>query len=137
LPRKVNHMPISNPGGSAIIPASLYTRTLPFSFVGKPPSAQKFTLTLTQAGTLLANGGVVESYIPTVPTATQTLVLNTIHSGAVTNKGTISIATSGAVTWPSFAAVSISAGDSVQVVNQATADATFADACLSLQFKVT
>ena len=112
-------------------------RTLPFPLVGKPPGGQHFNLTLTQAGTLLANGGTPQAYIPTNPTATQTLLLNTIHSGAVTNQGTISISTGGAVTWPSFSAVAIAAGDTVQMVNQAVQDATFADACLSPQFQVT
>jgi hypothetical protein len=113
------------------------TRTLPFSLVGKPPNGQHFNLTLTQAGTLLANGGTPQAYVPTAPTATELLVLNTVHSGTVTARGTISVSTSAIVSWPTFSAVGLVAGDTVQLVNQATQDTTFADACLSLQFQVT
>jgi hypothetical protein len=41
------------------------------------------------------------------------------------------------VTGPTFAAVAMSAGDVIQVVNQATPDATFANGSFSLQFQVT
>jgi hypothetical protein len=102
-----------------------------------PPGAQPFTITVTQAGTLLANGGTPQAYIPIDPTATQTFTLNTINSGVTNNQGTISIATSGSVTWPTFGAVAMAAGDSIQLVNQSIQDLTFANACLSLQFQVT
>jgi hypothetical protein len=119
------------------IEAAAKIRSLPFTIVGQPTNAQQMNVTMTQAGTLLADGGAPQAYIPVNPTATQTLTLKTIHSGVITTQGTVSISTSGAVTWPTFAAVSMVAGDTVQLLNQATADATFANACLSIQFQVT
>lgn len=124
-------------GGALDVTAATLIRTVPFPIVGLPANSQQMNITMTQAGTLLANGGTPQSYIPTNPTATQTLTLNTIHSGTITARGTISISTSGVVTWPTFTAVAMAAGDTVQIVNQAVADATFANACLSLQFQVT
>lgn len=117
--------------------ASQLLRTIAFPFVGTLPSGQTYTVAMTQAGTLLANGGSLASYIPTNPTATQSLIVRTIHGGAVTTQGTISVSTSGVVTPPTFGAVAIAAGDSVQIENQPTADATFANASISLQFQVT
>lgn len=115
---------------------SIKQRTLLFSLVGLLPGGQTYNLTMTQAGVLLANGGVPKAYIPTNPAATQVLTLNTIHAGIVTTQGTISISTSGVVTWPSFSAVALAAGDTVQLHNQALADITFANACFSLQVQI-
>ena len=123
--------------GTLDIEPSAKIRTLPFPLVGIPPGGQDFNLTLTQAGTLLANGGTPEAYIPVNPTATQTLLLNTVHAGSITNRGTVTISTAGAVTWPSFAAVAIAAGDTIQMQNQAISDATFANACFSFQIQIT
>jgi hypothetical protein len=116
---------------------SIKIRSLPFAFVGTLPNNQRFSVTLTQAGTLLANGGSPQAYIPVNPTAIQSFTLNTISSGTITSHGTIQISTSGIVTFPTFSAVTLIAGDTIQLVNQAVADTTFADACLSLQFKLT
>jgi hypothetical protein len=118
-------------------PSSASIRTLAFPISGMPAGGQQFPLTITQAGTLLANGGTPQAYVGTDPTATETLTLKTIHSGTVTTQGTVSISTAGAVTWPSFSAVALAAGDTVQLVNEGTADATFGNACLSLQYQVT
>jgi len=85
----------------------------------------------------LANGGAAAAYIPTNPTASQTLSIKTVHSGTITSHGTISITTGGAVTFPTFGAVAVAAGDTVQIVNQASSDATFANPCVSLQFQIT
>lgn len=123
-------------GGTTLQTAGANIRTVPFTMVGPPSNAQEMNITLTQAGTLLANGGTPQEYIPVNPTATETLVLSTIHSGTITARGTISISTSGSVTFPSFSAVPLVAGDSIQLKNQATADATFANACISLQMSV-
>ena len=123
--------------GTVAVEAALSVQTLPFSFLGPLANAQQYNVCLTQAGTLLANGGTPQGYIPVNPTATQTLVLKTIHSGTLTTQGTISVNTGGTITWPTFTAVAMVAGDSVQLLNQATADATFANACLSLQFQKT
>lgn len=128
---------LSLTGGTLAVEASQLLRSLPFSFVGTLASGQAYNLTLTQAGTLLANGGAAQAYIPVDPTATQHLTIETINSGTVTTQGTIAIATSGSVTFPSFSAVALAAGATVAIVNQATADATFANACISLQFRVT
>ena len=125
-----------NSGTIDVAPVTLL-RTLSFNLTGKPANGQKFGAIATQAGTLLANGGSVQAYIPTAPAATQTLEIGTIHSGTVTNQGTLSISTGGTVTWPTFSAVAIAAGDVVEIVNQATADTTFADAIIGLQFQLT
>lgn len=117
--------------------SSQLIRTIPFTFVGTLPSGQTYNVTMTQGGTLLANGGTPQGYIPVDPSATQDIILNTIHNGTVTAQGTISISTAGSITWPSFTAVTMAAGDSIQMKNQATADATFANACLALQYQVT
>lgn len=119
----------------ATIP-NLNLRTVPFAISGKPGNAQKMIVTMTQAGTLQANGGVASGTIGTNPTATNTLVLSTINAGVVTTQGTISINSGGTITFPTFAAVAVPAGGALQLVNQATADATLADFCLSLQFKI-
>jgi hypothetical protein len=121
---------------AVLAPASASLRTLAFCLVGKPAASQPFSLCVTQAGTLLANGGAPEAYISTVPTATQAFTLNVIRSGTKTTLGTISISTAGVVTWPTFAATALAAGDTVQLVNQATQDSTFTNACLSLQYRV-
>lgn len=128
------HLAINS--GTIDVTAATLIRTIPFPMVGLPVGSQQMNITLTQAGTLLANGGTPQAYIPVNPASTETLVLNTIHSGTITARGTISISTAGAVTWPTFSAVTMAAGDTVQIVNQATADVTFANACLSLQFQV-
>lgn len=123
--------------GSLDVEASIKLRTIPFPIVGVPANAQTMNVTLTQAGTLLANGGTPQGYVGVNATATEKLTVNTIHNGTITTQGTISINTGGTITFPSFTAVAMSAGDTVQIVNQATADATFANACVSLQFQVT
>lgn len=112
-------------------------RTVPFPMIGTLQSGQEMNITFTQAGTLLANGGTPQAFIGTNPTATQHLTLNTIHSGTVIAQGTVTISTAGSTTFPSFAAVPIAAGDTGQLLNQATADATFGNACLSFQLQVT
>jgi hypothetical protein len=111
--------------------------SLPFALVGHVAGGQKSTIALTQAGVLLANGGAPAAYVGTAPTAANDLALNTIHNGSVTTLGTIVVSTAGAVTFPTFPLTSIAAGDAVQIVNQATADASFGDVSLSLQFQVT
>lgn len=122
-------------GGTLAVEASQLLRTVPFSFIGTLVGGQTYSICIPQAGTLLANGGSPKAYIPVNPTATQTFVLKTINSGTINTQGTISISTSGSITWPTFGAVPWSAGDTVQLANQGTADATFANACLSFQFK--
>lgn len=116
--------------------ASQKLRTIPFSFVGTLVGGQPFSITITQAGTLLANGGAAKGFIPTNPTAQQALTLRTINSGTIATQGTVTISTAGSITWPTFAAVPFAAGDTVQLVNQATSDTTFQNACLSLQYQV-
>jgi hypothetical protein len=126
-----------SPAETLQVEPSQLLRTVPFPITGKPPASQKYSLVMTQAGTLLANGGTPQAYIPTTPTATEDLTINTIHSGTVTPQGTIAVNTGGTVTFPSFAAVNMAAGDVLQLVNQGAQDATFADASFSFQFKVT
>jgi hypothetical protein len=128
---------LSLSGGTLDIEASEKIRTIPFPIIGVPSDAQQMNVTLTQGGTLLANGGTAQAYVPTNPTATETLEINTVHNGTITTQGTISINTSGVVTFPTFTAVTMAAGDTIQLLNQATADATFANACISLQYQVT
>lgn len=122
---------LSNTSGTLAVRAVL--RTIPFPLVGAPPGGQAYSVVFTQAGTLLANGGAFQSYVPTHPTGTETLTVNTIHGGSVTAQGSIVINSGGTVTPPSFAAVAIGAGDVLQIVNQGTADATFKDASFSFQ----
>jgi hypothetical protein len=118
------------------LPSSADITTIPFPFIGTLPSGQVYAIPLTQAGVLLANGGRGFAYTAGVnPTATQELLVKTIHNGTVTTQGTIVISTAGAVTAPTFSNVSISAGDSVAIVNQGTADVTFASWSFSLQFQ--
>lgn len=119
------------------LPASADIRTLSFSLIGKPPSGQVFPIALTQAGTLLANGGTLAVRYGTNPTATQTLLVKTEHLGTVTTQGTITISTGGSVTAPAFSAAALAAGDSVDIVNQATADTAFADWSFGLQVQMT
>lgn len=126
-----------NNSGTLDLEASQSLRTVPFSFSGKPGNSQRMVATLTQAGTLVANGGAAAGFVGTNPTATNNLVLSTINAGTITARGTIAIATTGSITFPSFAAVPLPAGGSLQLVNQASADTTLADFCLSLQFQVT
>lgn len=123
--------------GTIALEASQTIRTIPFPLVGTLVGGQDMIVTLTQAGTLLANGGAPKAQVKVNPTATNTFTLNTINSGTVHTQGTISVSTAGVVTFPTFAAVPCAAGDSVELINQGTADATFANACLSLQFQVT
>lgn len=122
-------------GGTLAATANL--RTLAFSLIGASPSGQKFFIPLTQAGTLLANGGTIAVSPGANPTATQTLVVSTEHAGTITAQGTISINTGGTVSGPTFSAVAVAAGDSVGITNQATADSTFANWSFGLQFAVT
>jgi hypothetical protein len=112
-------------------------RTVPFPMVGTVAGGQEMNITFTQAGTLLANGGTPQAFVGANPTATEHLTLNTIHSGTLITQGTVTISTAGAVTFPTFAAVAIAAGDTAQILNQSTADTTFANTCLSLQYQVT
>jgi hypothetical protein len=121
----------------ANLPASADIATVPFSLIGPPASGQIFPVTLTQAGTLLANGGTPQAYVGTDPTSTAHLTIETIHSGTVVTQGTVTISTAGSVTWPTFSAVSMAAGDTAAITNQATADATLANLCLSVQFQKT
>jgi hypothetical protein len=118
------------------LPASADIRTLSFNMTGTLPGKQAYSMIMTQPGTLLANGGVFESYIPTNPTSTNTLVINTIHGTTVTPQATIAISVSGSISGVTFAAVPMAAGDVVQFVNQDTADATFADPVFALQYQV-
>ena len=131
---------INTNSGWALIgptPASASIHTLSFSLIGAPPSGQVFPIAITQAGTLLANGGTFAVRKGALPTATQTLTVSTEHVGTPTVLGTISISTAGVVTGPAYADTSIAAGDSVTLTNQATADVTFATWAFGLQFKVT
>jgi hypothetical protein len=118
------------------LPASADIRTLSFNMTGTLPGKQAYSMIMTQPGTLLANGGVFESYIPTKPTATNTLVINTIHGTTVTPQATIAISVSGSISGVTFAAVPMAAGDVIQFVNQATADTTFADPVFAMQYQV-
>lgn len=119
-----------------LVSSATQLRTIVFPLVGLPPGGQKYSVVMTQPGTLLANGGTPEAYIPTHPTATEDLTLNSIHASTTTTLGTITVNTGGTVTLPTFAAVSMGAGDVLQIVNQATADVTFADASFSFQYAV-
>jgi hypothetical protein len=110
-------------------------RTMVFPYPGALTASEKVTIPITQAGTLLANGGSHQAYVGTNPTAANTFTVSTIHSGSPTAQGTISISSGGSVTWPSFSAVALVPGDAVQVTNQGTADATAADISLALQFQ--
>jgi hypothetical protein len=101
----------------AEMPASADIATVPFSLIGTPASGQIFPITVTQAGTLLANGGTPQAYIGTDPTSTAYLTIETIHSGTVVTQGTVTISTAGSVTWPTFSAVSMAAGDTAAIVN--------------------
>lgn len=118
-------------------------RTLPFPIVGVPASAAVFCLALAQAGTLIANGAgtlqtaQVNTGVFTNPTATERLVLSTVHSGTVTTQGTVAVNSGGTVALPAWGNVALAPGDSVQIVNQPTADATFANFTLALLFEVT
>jgi hypothetical protein len=123
--------------GTVAMEASQLIRTIPFPMVGTVSGGQDMIITLTQAGTLLANGGATHAEVKVNPTATNTFTLNTINGGTVHTQGTVSVSTSGVVTFPTFTAVPFAAGDSIELINQATADATFANACLSFQFQVT
>jgi hypothetical protein len=124
-------------GGTLDLGSSAMIRTIPFPMVGTLVGGQDMIITLTQAGTLLANGGAPQAQVKGRPTASNTLTLNTINSGTVHTQGTVSVNTGGTVTFPTFAAVPWAAGDSIELINQATADLTFANACLSFQFEVT
>lgn len=121
-------MPIYYPAATG----SSNNRFVAFPLIGQPPASQKYSVAMVNAGTLVSNGA--ESYVPTYPNATENLVINTIHSGTITAQGTISINTGGTVTFPNFGTVAIAAGDIVQIVNQATQDATFKDASFSIPF---
>ena len=123
--------------GNTLMTAANNIRTVAFTLIGEPPSGQAYFIPLTQAGTLLANGGTMAVSPGINPTATQTLVVSTEHAGTITARGTISISTGGSVTPPTFSNAAIAAGDSVGITNQATADATFANWSFGLQFKVT
>jgi len=70
--------------------------------VGLLVSDQEYAISLTQAGTLHANGGPSFAYKPgTNATAPQTLLVQTINQGGTaTTLGTISISTAGSVTPP-------------------------------------
>ena len=127
---------LSMNSGNLDVTDAMRIRTIPFPFVGKPVAGQPYNITLTQTGNLLANGGAAYAYVPINPTATQTFNVNTIHSGVSTYQGQVSISTSGITTFPTFANVIMSAGDTIQLVNQATQDLTFANACISLQFEI-
>ena len=98
---------------------------------------------MPQAGTLFGLTGQAFAYIGTAPAATQTLTVNTLHptsagGGTVilTQRGVISVSTLGIVTFPVFGDIVLSAGDTVQLVNQNPADTTFADSCFTYQYQL-
>ena len=122
--------------GYGNLPASANIRTLAFSLIGGPPSGQPFFLPLSQAGTLLANGGTMAVTPGTAPTATETLTVGLMHLGTVTTLGTILVNTGGTVTGPTYADTPNAAGDSAVITNQAAADSTFANWGFGLQWRV-
>jgi hypothetical protein len=129
---------MSGPLPWAASQTSAKTRSLVVSMTGKPPASQKFSIPITQAGTLLANGGAAEYYLPTDPSSgTVDIVVNTIHSGSVTQRGTIAITTGGSVTLPTFSPVALAAGDTFQLVAPGTQDGSFADFAIAMQMVVT
>ena len=107
--------------------------------IGLLISDQEYAISLTQAGTLLANGGPSFAYKPsTNPAAPQTLRVQMINQGGTaTTLGTTSISTAGSVTPPTYSNTLLPARDSVSLTNQATADATFANWSFGLQFQKT
>lgn len=111
---------------------------LVFAVVGVPAAGQRYSITVAQAGTLLGEAGTAFAYIGTAPTATETLSLKVQHPvpfGLITTGlGKIFVSTTGIVTFPLFTDTLLEAGDTVQLVNENPADATFADACFTLQF---
>lgn len=123
--------------GTIALEPSQSIRSVPFPMVGPGTlvGGQDMLITIGQAGTLLANSGY--AHIKSNPTATETLTFNTINNGTVVTHGTISVSTAGATTFPTFANVPWSAGDSVELINQATADVSFSTACIGFLFQVT
>jgi len=119
----------ANTGGTLVL-----NRTLEYSLVGKPPASQVFQQVITEPGTLVANAGGAQGNVITNPTSAWPFVLATVHSGTPTTQGTISISTSGSITWPSFSAVALSAGDQVRITAPGTQDATGSDVALALRY---
>jgi hypothetical protein len=107
--------------------------------VGLLTSGQVYAIPVTQAGTLIANGGTGFTYKPgTNPTVPQTLLVQTINTGGTaTTLGTIAISTSGSVTPPTYPNTAYSGSGAVALTNQGTADVTFASWAFGIQFAKT
>jgi hypothetical protein len=129
--------------GYPYLPASADIATIPFPLIGSPLGGQSFMVPVTQAGTLLANGGSGFTCFKNPaggvnPTATWTLLVQEItNAGSVTTLGTISISSAGSVTAPTFSNTAIAADSGIAITNQATADASAAYWSIGFQFQKT
>ncbi|HUY04999.1 MAG TPA: hypothetical protein VMV33_17105 [Rhodocyclaceae bacterium] len=112
-----------------------------FPFIGSPAGSallafvaavQKTILPANLAGTVLVVNGTAD-----LPTSAATVTLDTLSSGTWTNQGTIGISTTGSLTLPVFAAVTLDPvnGDAFRLVNQPSADATFGNFAFGIQMK--
>lgn len=126
-----------NSGGTVQVAEKLHYDPLEFSLVGKPSASQIFQIMMTEAGTLVANSGGAQGRIITNPTSTMAFPLATVSSGTVTTAGTISVATSGTITWPSFSEIVLAPGNSIQITAPGTQDATGADMVFALRYRRT
>ena len=112
-------------------------RTVAFFIPGLPPAGQNYVLTMTEAGTLQnpAAGGAGAATVLNAPTGNPVYVtISTIHAGVTTSQGSIQIYSSGAVTFPSFTALSLANGDAIELTFPGSQDATLANISISLRY---
>lgn len=107
-----------------------------FAMSGKPPAGTRYLFhTFTQPATFPANLANSQGHVLTNPTAAASFTVEKITGGgSPVACGTISVSTSGVVTFTSSggAAVSFTAGDSISIVTPTPQDSTLADVCFSL-----
>ena len=116
------------------MPAEAQQLPLGFVLPGKPAVSAVFHLVMAMAVVIPANFAGTVAYAGTVASANATFTLNHISGATTTEIGTIIFNTTGhtAIALSTQAAVSVAAGDVLQLVAPALQDATLADLGLTI-----
>ena len=130
----ITNTSVEGPQGPAGTPAPIRATPLSFCFPGKPSASSKLSIVIPWAATIAANFANSQTYADTVGTAAAAFAVWQIQGGTTkTQIGTITL-TAGSNTAHTFtgSAVTLAAGDVLQIIAPATQDTTLADVSLTL-----
>jgi hypothetical protein len=117
----------------ANLPASVQTGGGSMGYSGVPTTSTLRQFQVPYACTIPANLSTSLGYVNTLATSTTNFALGYEHAGTVNTVGNIVFTSaSHAPTYPTTAAISLAAGDVLQITSPGTADATLADVVFTI-----